>query len=807
MSDNLTLRSLDLSKLSLQQKIELLPLLQAKARFIEQNRLRYYSPYEKQKEFHAKGKTKRERGFLAANQVGKTIAGGAETAMHLTGLYPHDWGGLRFDKPIRSMAGSESAELTRKGVQRILVGPPEDKSAWGTGMIPGDCIVSTSSRQGVADAIASMTVKHVSGGNSVIQFASYDQGRTKWQADTLDWVWFDEEPPEDVYTEGLTRTNATGGSVIGTFTPLKGMSSVVMRFVQGEHQDRSVTYMTIDDVDHLDAETKARIIASYPPHELEARTKGIPMLGSGRIFPVTEESITVKGFAIQPHWPRIAAIDFGWDHPTAVVWLAWDMDTDTVYVYDTFRQKEVTPVFVASAVRKRGDWIPIAWPHDGLQHDKGSGKQLAAQYRDEGLNLLHSNVKFEDGSNGVEAGLMLMLDRMQTGRLKVAAHLHDWFEEFRMYHREDGKVVKERDDLMAACFHPDTEVMTDSGPRRIADMAGTTGKVLTIGGAYAEYTNCRITRKSAYVVRLTFDDGHSVVCTPDHRFLTDSGWVPAIDLIGHSVHNAIPNSGGIKWTKSSTKAPDILGSATITGAHASSFTARYGRMLAGKYRKASMCITRMAIRATTTLLTLSALTGNNTYQAITKGTRDGLTQLLQRTKYGALLRKEWHSCAKAARRMATSCTLYGNSYVTAAESNTRQTTKASTDSAQMLASLSGGVTLAPTTSTIRAGIAAPPIQQANTVRASIAGSHAGERHGHPLTQGKHTSSVLRIEPAGQSDVYCLEVPSTKAFALRNGAIAHNCRYGIMALRYATIHPNAAAEFDDSQRKYRDEDLD
>ncbi len=348
------------------------------------------------------------------------------------------------------MAGSESAELTRKGVQRILVGPPEDKSAWGTGMIPGDCILNTSSRQGVADAIASMTVKHVSGGNSVMQFASYDQGRTKWQADTLDLVWFDEEPPQDVYTEGLTRTNATGGIVYGTFTPLKGMSDVVMRFVQGEHADRSCTYMTIDDVGHLSAADKARIIASYPPHELEARTKGIPMLGSGRIFPVTEASISTPGFTIQPHWPRIAGMDFGWDHPSAVVWLTWDRDTDTVYIYDCHRQREATPAIIASAIRKRGEWIPVAWPHDGLQHDKGSGKQLAQQYRDEGVFFLHSNATFEDGSNGVEAGLMLMLDRMQTGRLKVAAHLNEGWEEFRMYHREDGKVVKERDDLMAA---------------------------------------------------------------------------------------------------------------------------------------------------------------------------------------------------------------------------------------------------------------------------------------------------------------------------------------------------------------------
>ena len=101
-------------------------------------------------------------------------------------------------------------------------------------------------------------------------------------------------------------------------------------------------------------------------------------------------------------------------------------------------------------MRNKGLWIPVSWPHDGLQHDKGSGQQLAEQYKEQGLNMLDRRATFEDGSNGVEAGLFEMLDRMKTGRLKVASHLTKWFEEFRMYHRKDGKVVKERDDLMAA---------------------------------------------------------------------------------------------------------------------------------------------------------------------------------------------------------------------------------------------------------------------------------------------------------------------------------------------------------------------
>lgn len=169
---------------------------------------------------------------MAGNQLGKTYSGAAELAYHLTGDYPSWWKGRVFDHPIRSWAGSKTGEVTRDGVQRLLVGEPKDRAARGTGFIPGDLIVDCSSRMGVADAVDSVLVKHRSGDNSTLGFKSYDQGREKWQGETLDVVWFDEEPPMDIYMEGLTRTNATGGIVYLTFTPLLGMSDVVHMFIQ-----------------------------------------------------------------------------------------------------------------------------------------------------------------------------------------------------------------------------------------------------------------------------------------------------------------------------------------------------------------------------------------------------------------------------------------------------------------------------------------------------------------------------------------------------------------------------------------------
>lgn len=205
-----------------------------------------------------------------------------------------------------------------------------------------------------------------------------------------------------------------------------------------------------DDVPHLSQQQKDKLWESIPDHEREARSRGIPSLGSGAVFPVPDDDIKCADMAIPAHWPQINGLDFGWDHPFGAVNIAWDRDADCVYVCKTYRQAKATPVIHAASVRPWGDWIPCAWPHDGYQHDKGSGLALADQYRAQGLNMLSEHATHAEGGFGTEAGIMEMLDRMQTGRLKVFESLNDWFDEKRMYHRDEGKIVKLNDDLMSA---------------------------------------------------------------------------------------------------------------------------------------------------------------------------------------------------------------------------------------------------------------------------------------------------------------------------------------------------------------------
>lgn len=214
-------------------------------------------------------------------------------------------------------------------------------------------------------------------------------------------------------------------------------------------------------VPHLDERTKAELLASTPRHMRDARSKGIPIASSGLIFAgiVPESDITCEPFAIPSHWPRISGIDFGWDHPTAVAWLAWDRDTDTVYLTDIYKKSQTTIPIIASAIKSRGAWIPIAWPHDGYQvKDAMQGEQLATQYRNEGLNILPVHAQFLPSNDAdrpsslvsVEAGIQEMLTRMETGRWKVFKHCEDWLSEYRIYRRDNGIIIKLVDDAISA---------------------------------------------------------------------------------------------------------------------------------------------------------------------------------------------------------------------------------------------------------------------------------------------------------------------------------------------------------------------
>lgn len=448
-----------MSKLDRQKIIKKIELLQEQKNRIKYNALKYYQPYPKQLEFHDIVASERMLG--AGNQCGKTLAGSMEAAYHATGLYPDGWKGAVFNKPNVGWVGGVSGEVIRDTTQKLLVGRMQDVDSIGSGSIPKDHINSTSKAMGVKDLLDHVKVKHVSGGTSLIFFKSYEKGREKFQGESIDWIWFDEEPPADIYSEGLTRTNngQLGQFAFMTFTPLKGMTTIAFDFYSGLNPTKRLVRMSIDDVGHYTPEEKAKIKASYPAHEREARSHGFPTVGEGRIFLTPEDELKFDRQTFPRWFPRLTGMDFGYgqsekSHPSALVQIAWDRDRDIIYIEDAFYVRQPTPIKVAGMLRSRSetiDWMPIAWPHDAMKASGGNEKGTVAElHKIQGMQMLPHHATFEDGGNSVEAGIMDMDERMATGRLQVASHLSEWFDEYRMYHREKGQIVKLRDDLMSA---------------------------------------------------------------------------------------------------------------------------------------------------------------------------------------------------------------------------------------------------------------------------------------------------------------------------------------------------------------------
>ena len=444
--------------------------------YLKSDQLQDYRPYPKQLEFHMAGTKYRNRLLRAGNQVGKTFSVGSEMAMHLTGEYPDNWKGVRYNRPIVAWATGQTGESTRDNPQRILLGPTKQV---GTGVIPKRCITSIyGMAKGTVGLYDFVYVRHRSGGLSLLKFRYYAQGRLAWQGPPVDVVWFDEEPPQDIYSEGLARTIAVQGITMMSFTPLLGWTPVVNQYLQDPDPEFSGRYsvqMTLYDAKHLTPEQIRREIAKWPKHEQRARIYGEPALGVGQIYPQDPEEYTIdEPFSIPDHWARLAAIDTSsaskspTAHPTAAVNIAYDRDDDVVYVTHEYRKKGKRPEEHWLKLRHWGRDLRWAWPKDAAKDERGTGEQLIQAYKDEGMRALPIHAQYPKkkkkkkssakpyhetpGSTvSVERGIIDVGARLDHGRLKIFGTCPMLLGEMRQYHRdEDEKVVKIGDDLVDA---------------------------------------------------------------------------------------------------------------------------------------------------------------------------------------------------------------------------------------------------------------------------------------------------------------------------------------------------------------------
>jgi len=416
--------------------------------------------YPKHLEFLAAGKWARERCAIAANRIGKSLGlGGYEVATHATGLYSDWWQGKRFNvlDGIQIWVAGNTAQTTRDVCQQILLGPPH---AIGTGLIPKDKIKDIKKAPGsTPDAIEQVLIEHVNGTLSRLVFKSFTQERESFQGTGIHVIWLDEECKMSIYGECLLRTMTTKGIVLVTFTPLLGLSEVVLNFMpngqmpedQEPPMSKFIVNATWEDAPHLTEQDKKEILAGTPPYLRDARAKGIPQLGSGAIYPILEDDITFddewlykEGQGQIPVWfKRANALDVGWNS-TAAVFAAYDDKNDIVYIYRVYKQGRAEPSTHVHAIASAGDWIPTVCDPSVTCGSQKDGISLLDIYSDLGLYLFKAD-------NTREAGLLAVWERLVGGRLKIGKSCRAWFDEFRVYRRdENGKIVKVNDHLMDA---------------------------------------------------------------------------------------------------------------------------------------------------------------------------------------------------------------------------------------------------------------------------------------------------------------------------------------------------------------------
>lgn len=413
--------------------------------------------YSWQKEFAKSTYSHFESCLCAANQIGKTFTGTTIDSFHLTGNYPQDYPGHKFSFAPLCWGLGYSMEKCRDLLQNTLFGKFVGGEFEG-GLVPKDRIVSWESASGTPNAMRTVRVRHECGGLSVIQFWSYTQGQHAIMGDVVDWFHVDEEPrDQSIRPQVLTRTvngdKGKGGRGIYTFTPENGRTDLVCKFMDDPSPYQFFMQKGWDDAPHITEEKKERLLEQYPDYQRDMRTKGTPMLGHGRIYDLQDEFVMCDPFEIPEHFNIITGMDFGYDHPQAFVQIATDMDNDVDYIIHSWKQSKLSANDAWGAIKDWAAHYPVAWPHDGLMHEKGrdNSAQQKDHYSNAGFNMVFEHATWPEGGNSVENGIYEILQKARRGKLKIFRGQGDLMNEWRQYHRDErGKIVKSMDDMLDA---------------------------------------------------------------------------------------------------------------------------------------------------------------------------------------------------------------------------------------------------------------------------------------------------------------------------------------------------------------------
>lgn len=399
--------------------------------------------FPKSLEFFGATSVYKNVNIFGSNRSSKSLSLAYAASCWLTGEYPEWWEGRRFNKPVRMWIAGETGTLVRNNLQRYLIC---NKGTEGESCFIGKELIERVSYQTKPEGFCERAlIKSAFGGTSVVEFKSYDQGQYRFASDTVDVVILDEEPKAGIFTESMTRTATVQGIVCCGFTALKGITPLVAllapEFAGGEREDpeetgRKNVVIGWDDIPPsvLPLSEREILKRSYLSHELLARTQGIPSVGSGMVYPISETEFVVPDFQVPDHWPRLWSMDPGFQDPTAITWFGYDADNDAMYQYGEHYLKHQPIAVHADAIHRRGDWMPGVFDYAG--GNITDGKAVGSEYRKALRNPVYN------ANKSLDMGHLSVWDRLQTGRFFVMQSQRHTLSEFRQYHRDDkGKIA------------------------------------------------------------------------------------------------------------------------------------------------------------------------------------------------------------------------------------------------------------------------------------------------------------------------------------------------------------------------------
>jgi phage terminase large subunit-like protein len=434
------------------------------------NQLKYFRPFKHQFDFFNTGSSDR-RGILAANRIGKTVSTCYETAMHLTGQYPSWWTGFRFDKPITCMVAGEGWSQVALVLQNELIGTQDVKliDNIGTGAIPRDCIVIDTMRNDGANCIG-VEIRHTSGANSYLLFANYTQEVRQLQGFKLNLAVFDEQPPDDFFSEIVTRTATTQGKVLCSFTPLKGLNGLVSKFWNKEEGYEFIR-VSWDDVPEYDpwgqpfllAATRRQLEKDYLPHEREARIAGKPVLGKGAVFQIASWPTYSTGsidFMRMPNIQRVIALDLGLVNDKTVISLMyWEPFEKTAWLHRQIVvqgiEEAVPTQYINHLLRPEVFGTPIVLPPDASTPGRYtmSSTSIRELFESYELNVYHKPIMNPPDSEGrvtnhKSYGINTMRQMMEVGSLMINENCTDFLNEARNYYVDEKGRFSDPDDCI-----------------------------------------------------------------------------------------------------------------------------------------------------------------------------------------------------------------------------------------------------------------------------------------------------------------------------------------------------------------------